>query len=98
MRRLITLILIAGFVAFGLMFGTLNESRVKVDYFFLSTEWPLALSLMCFFAAGVAVGGLFVYSSMWLGLRQRVREIKRQQQAGESELPSQPLAPIKTDE
>lgn len=78
MRRLITLILMAIFIGFGLMFGTLNETSVSVDYFFLKTEWPLALSLMSFFAVGVATGGVFVYLAMWFGLRQRVREMKRQ--------------------
>ncbi len=78
MRRFFYLLLIAVLVAFGLFFGTLNNQPTPVDYFFVVTQWPLALSLMSFFLFGVLLGGLFAYLAMWLRARRRVRALKRQ--------------------
>lgn len=81
MSRLFSLVLILAFVAFGLFFGTLNERPVEADFFFFKLQWPLALLLMSAFLGGVLLSGLLVYSAMWLGVRRRIRELKKQQQA-----------------
>ena len=51
MKRLLSITLIVLFVALALFFGSLNETPVSVDYFFIQTEWPLAVNLMLFFLA-----------------------------------------------
>lgn len=79
MRRILYLLLIAVLVAFGLLFGTLNDQPTKVDYFFFATEWPLALSLMGFFLIGLLTGAAFAYLVMWVRTRRRVRALKRAQ-------------------
>ena len=79
MKRIVTLILILAFLAFGLFFGSLNDVPVTVDYFFWQTSWPLAVNLMLFFLAGVMVSGLLVYLSMWVSLKRRIAQLKKEQ-------------------
>ena len=79
MRRIFNLLLIVLLVAFGLFFGNLNDQPIRVDYFFFATQWPLALSLMGFFLAGVLLGGLFAYLAMWIATRRRLRAVKAAQ-------------------
>lgn len=79
MKRIVTLILILTFLAFGLFFGSLNDAPVTVDYFFWQTTWPLAVNLMLFFLAGVVVSGLLVYLSMWVSLKRRIARLKKEQ-------------------
>ncbi len=85
MKRLVTLLLILAFLAFGLFFGSLNESPVTVDYFFWQTSWPLAVNLMLFFLAGVIISGLLVYLSMWVSLKRRISQLKKQQTGSKSQ-------------
>ncbi len=79
MSRFLTLLLVLLFVAGGLFFGTLNESLVSVDLFFIKIEWPLALVVMSAFLAGILVSGTLVYLSMWFGVKRRIRLLKAQQ-------------------
>lgn len=84
MSRIFTLLLVLVFVAFGLFFGTLNESPVTVDLFFLQITRPLALVVIAAFLAGVLLSGTLVYLSMWLGVKRRIRALKSEQAAAGS--------------
>ncbi len=86
MNRLLTLLLILTFVAGGLFFGTLNETPVTVDLFFIQIQWPLALVVMSAFLTGIILSGTLVYFSMWFGVKRRIRSLKASQakSAGES--------------
>ncbi|MFK7955531.1 MAG: lipopolysaccharide assembly protein LapA domain-containing protein [Lysobacterales bacterium] len=76
MSRFFTLLLVVLFVAGGLFFGTLNETPVTVDLFFVQIQWPLALIVMSAFLAGIILSGTLVYFSMWLGVKRRIRSLK----------------------
>lgn len=79
MSRLLTLLLVLAFVGFGLFFGTLNETPVTVDLFFITIQWPLALVVMSAFMAGIVLSGTLVYLSMWVGVKRRIRSLKAAQ-------------------
>ncbi len=79
MKKILTLALILVFAVFGLMFGSLNDTPVMIDYLWLKTEWPLGVNLMLFFLAGVIVSGLMVYVSMWISLKRRIAALKKSQ-------------------
>ena len=77
-RKLLAVLVVLAFVASGLVFGSLNNQAVTVDYFFFETETALAFSLVLFLLAGVALGGVVVYLSMVARMRSRLRTARRE--------------------
>lgn len=70
---------------FGVTFGVLNASLVKIDYYFNTTEVSLALLLALSLAVGVLVGWLALASQL-LRLRVRNRALSRQLSQAETAL------------
>lgn len=77
-RKLLGVLLVLAFVAAGLVFGSLNQQAVVVDYFFFQMRSGLAFSLVLFLLAGVALGGLAIYLSMVVRMRSRLRALRRE--------------------
>jgi len=61
----------------GLLVGTLNADRVRLDLLWIQLDWPLGLLLLMALALGILVGSFLSYVLQVLPLRLKARRARR---------------------
>jgi len=75
-RLVSALVFIVAMVA-GLLVGTLNADRVRLDLLWIQLDWPLGLLLLMALALGILVGSFLSYVLQVLPLRLKARRARR---------------------
>jgi uncharacterized integral membrane protein len=75
--RLIKSLIALCFVILGVVFGALNQQRVRVDLWFDSIQGHLGLVLLTVLLLGALIGGLVVTAGVVWPLRRRIRRSDR---------------------
>lgn len=85
MLKIITIIFLIALLAVGASFTTLNAGTVELNYYFGSSELPLALAIVIAIGVGAAFGLLGSFSVL-LKCRREVSKLKRAVKSSEQEL------------
>ena len=71
--RVIKAILALGFVAMGLLFGSLNRQHVHVDFGLAAADLRLGLLLLVTLLLGALLGGIAVMAGVVWPMRRKLR-------------------------
>jgi len=71
--RVIKAILALGFIALGLLFGSLNRQHVHVDFGLAAADLRLGLLLLVTLLLGALVGGIAVMAGVVWPMRRKLR-------------------------
>ena len=71
--RVIKAILALGFIAMGLLFGSLNRQHVHVDFGVAAADLRLGLLLLVTLLLGALVGGVAVMAGVVWPMRRKLR-------------------------
>jgi putative membrane protein len=72
--RLIKSLIALCFVILGVVFGALNQQRVRVDLWFDAVDSRLGLVLLTVLLLGALIGGLVVTAGVVWPLRRRIHQ------------------------
>lgn len=94
MKRITISILLLLFALLGVMLAVLNSDSVAVDFYFTSTQLPLALLLYIALAIG-ALAGILLSLLMVLRSRAELRRLRKRLTVCEQEIKNLREIPIK---
>lgn len=92
--KLLKLVLVFMLVGLGASFASLNPGTVRLDFYFVAREVPVALALMATLALGGLLGVLSA-SGRIVRLRQEVSELRRKARLTAEEITNLRTLPIR---
>jgi putative membrane protein len=94
MKRIFSLIVGLVIVAFGVTFGSLNYSEVKVDYYVGQVQMPLPFLLVLTLAIGCLLG-VFVFLGIFLRVKRDNYRLRSKLKTAEKEIDNLRSIPLK---
>jgi putative membrane protein len=92
--KLIKLLLVVLVMMLGAAFTVMNADPVKINYYFGTGEWPLAIIVVASLLLGALLGAMSGVGAM-LRQRNEVGRLRRQQKVAKQEIENLRTLPMK---